>query len=301
MEIILALYGFMISIIIYIINFFTRKIPINPSGSFFYKTYTYKIIGKKQLKFDIWYPKPKKKKLYPLVFFAHGGGWVSGFRNQPNNISWCKFLASKGFAVVSIDYRFGFKNSMEDILKDYTDALEYVKQYSATLKIDANKIILMGLSAGAHLTMCYAAYNTAHNNSKNMKGILGVCSYYCPSNLNDLFLDDTHSLLAKFGITKAMKGSPEKEKDLYQRYSPIHFITKNMLPTLVVHGKKDVVVPIVSSENLVKELKSNNIPYKFLVHKTGGHTFEFILKDIQTIQILQNTIKFMKGLIKNEH
>lgn len=298
---IIAFYGFIISVGIYIINFLKRKIPIATSGEFNHKTYIYKKIGKRQLKFDIWYPNSKKKKLYPLVFFAHGGGWVSGFRNQPNNISWCKFLASKGFAVASIDYRFGYKNSMEDILTDYTDALNYVKKYSDKLKFDKNKIILMGLSAGAHLTMCYAAYNTAHDNHDKMEGILGVCSYYCPSDLNDLFLDETKSLFAKFGVTKTMNGTPKTEKEMYDRYSPIHVITEKMVPTLIVHGKEDVVVPISSSEKLFKKLLEKKVPCKFLIHKTGGHTFEFVLKDLQTVQILQNTIKFMKGLVKNGH
>ncbi len=108
-------------------------------GEFQSYTYVYKETDNKDLKLDIWYP-IRYNNNYPIVFFCHGGGWISGFRNQPNNVSWCKFLASKGFAVVSIDYRYGYKNTMEDILSDYTDALEYIKENSHLLSLD--KIIL---------------------------------------------------------------------------------------------------------------------------------------------------------------
>ncbi len=49
---------------------------------------------------------------------------------------------------------------MEDILLDYTDALEYVKENSDELSIDKNNIVLMGLSAGGHLSLLYSTYHS---------------------------------------------------------------------------------------------------------------------------------------------
>ena len=130
----LFLFGFIISLLFFIRGIITAKIPIEPNDSFYCQTYTYKEVGNTALKLDVWYPN-QKKPVYPLVFFAHGGGWVSGFRKQPNNISWCKFLASKGFATVSIDYRLAMRHSMQIILTDYTDALDFVRTNAELLKI----------------------------------------------------------------------------------------------------------------------------------------------------------------------
>ncbi|MBN1849332.1 MAG: alpha/beta hydrolase [Deltaproteobacteria bacterium] len=248
------------------------------------------------MKLDVWYPNQIKRS-YPLIFFAHGGGWISGFRNQPNNVSWCKFLASKGFAVASIDYRLAMRNSMENILTDYTDALEFVKNNAEKLRIKKDDIVLMGLSAGGHLALLYASYHTFINDETRMKGIKGVIVYYSPSNLRDIFGKEQKSLSARFATMATFKGMPGQKPGLYYYYSPIEWISERMVPTLVVHGRKDVVVPYTSSIKLVSKLKSKNIPCRFLLHKDGGHGFETNLKDFRTIKILEDTVRFMKKFV----
>ena len=292
----LFLIGFIIPLGLYIRSIVKAKIPIEPIGSFHYLTYIYKEVGNTTLKLDIWYPN-QIKHAYPLVFFAHGGGWISGLRNQPNNVSWCKFLASKGFATASIDYRLAVRNNMKIILTDYVDALDFVKNNAEKLRINKDDITLMGLSAGGHLALLYASFYTFINHDTRMKGIKGVSVYYSPSDLRDMFGKEQKSLIARFATMATLKGIPNKKPGLYSYYSPIEWISERMIPTLVVHGKKDMVVPYTSSINLISKLKSKNIPCRFLLHKEGGHGFETHLKDFRTIRILEETVRFMKGLV----
>ena len=292
----LAMYYSIVSLIIYIGKVFTSKLPIHPSKSFSYKTYTYKKAGKVELKMDIWYPGKDFRNEYPLVFFCHGGGWISGFRNQPNNVSWCKYLASKGFCVASIDYRYGFKNSMEDILADYGDALNYVKKNSKSFKIDKENIVLMGLSAGGHLSLLYSTYNSYVENEEKMYGIKGAVVYYAPSDLNDMFISESKSIFAKFSTKRTLKAIPSEKKEIYDYYSPISWVSQRMVPCLVVHGKLDTVVPFNSSRKLVKELNKYNVSYTFLVHKKGGHSFDTHSKDLTTVNILEKTARYIKKL-----
>jgi acetyl esterase/lipase len=292
----LFLIGFIIPLVFYIRGIVKAKVPIEPNETFHYITYKYKEIGNTVLKLDIWYPN-QIKQAYPLIFFAHGGGWISGFRNQPNNVSWCKFLASRGFATASIDYRLAMRNNMEIILTDYTDALDFIKNNAAKLRINKDHIVLMGLSAGGHLALLYASFYTFMNHETKMKGIKGVSIYYSPSDLRDMFGKEQKSLSARFATIATLKGMPDKKPSLYHYYSPVEWISERMIPTLVVHGRKDMVVPYTSSINLVSKLKSKNIPCGFLLHKEGGHGFETHLKDFRTIRILEETVRFMKRLV----
>ncbi|WP_459995709.1 alpha/beta hydrolase fold domain-containing protein [Marinitoga arctica] len=286
--------------ILYILNLLNRKLPIDAENFDGPYTYTYKKVNNRDLKLDIYYP--KEKGIHPIVFFTHGGGWVSGFRNQKNNVSWCKFLASKGFAVVSIDYRLGISHTMDDILSDYTDALNFIKEKAYNLSLDKNKIVLMGLSAGGHLSLLYYAYNTFVKNEKNISGIQGVVAYYTPSNLKHLFDKDVKSVFAKIATATTLKDLPTPTKDgKYLYYSPIFWINKNMKPILLVHGKKDKTVPFSSSVELLKKLREKGVQTKILVHKNGDHAFEFENRDIQTIRILHETVKFIRSLMKNEN
>ena len=292
----LFLAGFLVPLAFYIRGILKAKVPIEPKGTFHYLTNTYKEVGNTVLKMDIYYPN-QTKQAYPLIFFAHGGGWISGFRNQPNNVSWCKFLASKGFATASIDYRLAVRNDMEIILTDYADALDFVKNNAERLRINKDDIVLMGLSAGGHLALLYASFYTYMNHETRMKGIKGVTVYYCPSDLRGMFGKEQKSLIARFATMATLKGIPDKKPGPYSYYSPIEWISERMIPTLVVHGKKDMVVPYTSSLNLIRKLKAKNIPCKLLLHKEGGHSFETRLKDFQTIRILEETVRFMKRLV----
>ena len=170
-----------------------------------FKTLVYKKRNR-DLKLDLYYPARMGDK-NPLIYFAWGG-WISGFRNQPNNVSWCRFLASRGFMVASIDYRYGLTNSMEDILRDYGDGLQFLRDRAEELKIDRDNIILMGLSAGGHLSLLYAAYNSFLELEDRIKGIRAVVAYYAPSNLKDIFDKGNKSLFAKFGTARTLDGKP---------------------------------------------------------------------------------------------
>ncbi|HZJ82536.1 MAG TPA: alpha/beta hydrolase [Clostridia bacterium] len=295
----LAVYGFLTYMVIYIYNIFTTRLPIESEGVYESITRVYKKEEDHELKMDIWYPNNKRKN-HPLVLFAHGGGWVSGFRNQPNNISWCKYLASNGFAVASIDYRFGLKNTMQDILMDYTDALAFLKEQGDSLDLSSDNIVLMGLSAGGHLSMLYASYYSHNNDVDAMKGIRGVVAYYSPSDLTDILSPESKSLFARLATIRTLKGRPDQKAQDYEDYSPIKWISDKMPPVLVVHGKADQTVPFASSEKLVERLKECNVPFRFLVHPNGKHCFEMNSKDFQTIRILKKTIDWMKGMFTNK-
>lgn len=284
---------------IYIWHKLTARLPIEVRGEFQYITKVYKRVDDYELKMDIWYPNQSSSS-YPLVVFAHGGGWISGFRNQPNNISWCKYLASKGFVAASIDYRFGFKSDLGDILSDYDDALDFLRSHSEELGLDIGKILLMGLSAGGHLSLLYSSYYSYMEDKARMDGICGVVAYYAPSDSTDLLSTESKSLFAKYATVKTLKGKPDEQGEEYKYYSPIYWISRNMSPVLIVQGKEDKTVPFSSALKLVSELKEYGIEYELLVHPSGDHCFEMNSKDFQTVRILNRTINWMRGMISKK-
>ena len=296
---------FLGTLFIFIWKTLSSKVPMEVTDEIEMKTFVYKTIDDKELKVDIYYPLDNSKESYPLVYFCHGGGWISGFRNQPNNISWCRYLASKGFIASSIDYRYGYTNTIEDLIADYSDGLEFIKDNSTDLKVDKDNIVLMGLSAGGHLALLYASFNTFMNNQKRMEGIKSVVAYYPPTDLKDLFSKENKSIFTRYAVARTLKGTPTSEEDLYENYSPITWLTEDMIATLIVHGKTDQTVPFESSVKFLKKLKLLNIESSFLVHSKGPHSFDTLLKDYKTVDIIKKTIRFIKistkGEIKNEN
>ncbi|ABR31191.1 esterase [Thermosipho melanesiensis] len=232
---------------------------------------------KENLWLDIYYPKTDSNQ---IILFAHGGGWISGYRRQPNNISWYRYLVSKGFTVATIDYRYGYLNDIELLVEDISDAYKFVSEKFPKLKIS-----LMGLSAGGHLALYFVL--------KYKPKVENVVAYYTPCDLLDIW--KSPSLFAKFAVSTTLKRLPNKSKDLYIKYSPISYVDKNLPPILLVHGLKDKVVPFISSVRMYKKLRKMGNKAKLLLHPKGDHGFEFVLKDDKTREILEKTIKFLRG------
>lgn len=296
----LGIIYFLGTLFVFIWKTLRSKVPMEVNNEIEVKSFSYKIVNGKELKIDLYYPMDKTKKTYPLVYFCHGGGWISGFRNQRNNISWCRYLASKGFIASSIDYRYGYKYTIEDILSDYSDGLDFIKMNFQDLKIDKKNIVLMGLSAGGHLALLYSTFNTFMGNQDAVKGIKSVVAYYPPSDLKDLFDKDNKSLFARFSASRTLKGTPKEEEEVYRNASPINWVSDKMIPTLLVHGKLDNVVPFESSIKLIKIFKKFNVKFRFLVHNKGPHSFDTVLKDYKTVDTIKKTIRFIKTSVKGD-
>ncbi|RKX42056.1 MAG: alpha/beta hydrolase [Thermotogae bacterium] len=258
-------------------------------------THVYKI-DQLSYKLDVYYPS-KGNPPFPAVVFAHGGGWLSGFRKQPNNISWYRFLNHYGFAVATVDYRYGYLYHINDILQDYEDSIEYIRKNAQKLKIGADKLLLMGLSAGGHLALYYATYHSYHNHIEKMRGIRGVVVWYAPSDLTDLWDWAVESLFARFSVVAVLKGLPSKNLEDYKLYSPITWVSKKMVPTFLVHGLSDGVVPAKSSIKTYKRLREEGVKAFLRLHPTGDHSFEFTMRDRYTIKILQDMIDFMHDAV----
>ena len=89
----------------------------------------------------------------PVVFFIHGGGWVSGDKKNPPALS--QYLAA-GISVVSINYRYSWQAQLDGIkppvqapLHDAARALQFVRSKATEWNLNTKRIGASGGSAGA--------------------------------------------------------------------------------------------------------------------------------------------------------
>ncbi len=87
----------------------------------------------------------------PLVVFVHGGGWKRGDKDNATGTTKVTHLLGRGYAFASIDYRLVPEATVEQEAADVALALSWLRAHAAANGIDANRIVLMGHSAGAHL------------------------------------------------------------------------------------------------------------------------------------------------------
>lgn len=241
------------------------------------KVETHEYMPKKFL--DVFYP--KTENINGVIVFAHGGGWISGYRRQPNNMSWYRFLVSQGFIVATIGYSRGYIQEIEKLIEELTNAVLFLKKKIGNFY--NGQFSLMGLSAGGHLALMTGL--------RYLDLVDKIVAYYTPCDLMDIWKSE--SIFARFSVMATIKRLPSKSKEVYEKFSPINYVTSACPKILLVHGMKDSVVPYVSSIKMFKKLRENRCTAKLLLHPKGDHGFEFVLKDHKTQEILKKTIEFL--------
>lgn len=92
---------------------------------------------------------PKIEGPMPAVLLVHGGAWHTGHPGHTELIA--EKLARRGFVVVNATYRLAPAARYPAPVRDLQQALHWMREHAAELRLDAGRIGVWGYSAGAHL------------------------------------------------------------------------------------------------------------------------------------------------------
>src|SRR5580692_6078407 len=92
---------------------------------------------------------PDAEPPLPVIIWLHGGGWRFGDRRLAPDLT--RHFASRGFAMVSIEYRLSGQAVFPAPLEDVKAAVRWVRSAAERYGFDADHIGLWGSSAGGHL------------------------------------------------------------------------------------------------------------------------------------------------------
>ncbi len=183
-------------------------------------------------KLDYWRPTAAGS---PLVVFVHGGGWKRGDKNNATGPEKPSHYLAQGYGFTSINYRLVPAATVEQQAQDVASALAYLIKQAESLGFDASRVVLMGHSAGAHLSALVGTdmqyLKKAELGPKSLRGVIpldGAC-YDVPRQIAEGgdFMQDTY--LEAFGS--------EKERQL--ALSPTHHAAAPNAPAfLILHVQR---------------------------------------------------------------
>lgn len=123
-------------------------------------------------KLDFW---KSTKASAPLVIFVHGGGWKRGDKGNATGPFKAPHYVAQGYAFASINYRLVPQATVEQQAADVADTVAYFHNNARALGIDAKRVVLMGHSAGAHLSALVGTDpQYLRNAGLNMSALAGV-------------------------------------------------------------------------------------------------------------------------------
>lgn len=216
-----------------------------------------------------------------LIVYVHGGAWRAGSKSD---VPVAKLL-EHGFAIASVDYRLSTQAPFPAQIHDIKAAIRFLRANAARFRVNADKIAIIGSSAGGHL----AALVGVTNGNKTLEGQIGdhldqssdvncIVSLFGASNLQTILSQSTEfGLKMRIPALKLLLGDvPEKKTDLAKLASPVAHLDKADPPLLLIHGDADPQMPPEQSRDLAKAYESLGLPVKLIMmpgSKHGGAEF----------------------------
>ncbi len=223
-------------------------------------------------------PPGRPAKNLPLILHPHGGPF--GIRDEWGFNSEVQYYASRGFAVLQVDYRgsggygrafesAGYKKHGLEMQDDLSDG---VKWAIAAGIADPARVVISGASYGG-----YAA----------MAGLTFSPELYC-AGINSLGPTDYEIRIPKGGTPSQMYWwntrlgdlNDAKDRKRIHDVSPVHFASRIVAPVLMAYGKNDIRVNIDHGFDMEAALKKAGKSYEMIIEDDEGHGFKMEEKRI---------------------
>lgn len=237
--------------------------------------------GDEAQRLDIYLPEKPSDTPLPLIVHIHGGGWKAGNKFPCPVVG----MVYKGYAVASIEYRFSQKAIFPAQIQDCQAAIRWLRAHAKKYGFDTERIGVIGGSAGGHLSALVgtaggkSAFPPIGGNEDQSDRVQAVCDIFGPAdfttvmkhaaedqNVKNIFAFNTPS-----DPYSSLIGTRLDDKPKAQAVSPVHYVTKDNPPFLILHGTHDTLVPYEQSVQLAAALKEKGIPVWLQTIPGGGH------------------------------
>lgn len=218
----------------------------------------YKELDGDSLKMTMYYPEIQGSAKLPAIVFFFGGGWTGG---TPKHFQLqAEYFASRGIIAICPDYRTKQSHNTTpfECVKDARSAMRFLKINAVNFRINPDKIVASGGSAGGHLAACTALIDDVNEETDNLE--------ISPSPFA-LILFNPVVDTGKLGYGN------EKVKDREFEISPVHHIKPGVPPTLIMHGKADSTVPYENVVRFTQIMKQAGNECKLIGYKKQNHGF----------------------------
>jgi dipeptidyl aminopeptidase/acylaminoacyl peptidase len=214
----------------------------------------------------------RAKQTVPMVLDVHGGPWARdawGFNASH------QFLANRGYAVLSINYRgstgFGKKflnaGNKEWAGKMHNDLLDAVDWAVKEKVADPKKVAILGGSYGGYATLVGLTFTP--DTFACGVDIVG------PSNIVTLLKTIPPYWAPALQLFKDRVGdhTTEEGRKFLEARSPLNFVERIKKPLLIGQGANDPRVKQTEADQIVKAMQDKKIPVTYVLFPDEGHGF----------------------------
>jgi acetyl esterase/lipase len=245
---------------------------------------------------------PKQDANGAAVIFTVSGGWFSA--REAINIVLLRELLKRGYTVFAVMHGSQPKYTIPEAIADMKLAVRYIRSQAADYHIDPNRIGITGGSAGGHLSLMIgtsddeADAKAASPLGRASSRVQAVACFFPPTDFlnygtpgfawlnqgpKDGFRAPFDFQVWNPDLKEFDPVDDETRLKIAREISPINHVTADDAPTLIMHGDKDILVPLQQSELIVDKFKQAGVPCELVVKKGAAHGWLDMPRDMSTI------------------
>ena len=205
------------------------------------------------------------------VLFMVSGGWVSKWAPPQVIQGFAAPFLKEGFTFFAVRHGSSPRYGIPDAVSDVRRAVRYVRMNAKGLGIEPDRLGVMGMSAGGHLSLVLGTtgddgLKTGDLVDRTSSRVNAVVAVVPPTDLRVCVWEAPESL-------PAYKNFPALDLDLKQaaEYSPLVHVSKDDAPALILVGGKDALVPPKHGHWIAEAMKKGGVSHHLIEYPDGGH------------------------------
>lgn len=244
------------------------------------------------------YYKPQQaseRNKVPALVWVHGG---PGGQSRIGYSALIQYLVNHGYAVLAVNnrgssgygksfYKMDDKKHGEEDLKDVIWGKKWLQEQDY---IDKNNIGIIGGSYGGYMTMAAMTFTPEEFD-------VGVNLFGVTNWLRTLKSIPPYWEAFKTALYEEMGDPATKDSIALYNKSPLFHADQVKNPVMVLQGANDPRVLQVESDEIVAELKKNNVPAEYVIFEDEGHGF---IKKENEIKGYKQILEFLNKYLKDE-
>jgi acetyl esterase/lipase len=242
--------------------------------------------------------KPTSNENGTALIYIISGGWRSGYEDALYYEKTMDLYLNNGFTLFLVMHGSQPRYNLMDALSDIKKSVRFIRLNASTLKINPDKIGIIGESSGGHLALMVATtgndtdMNTSDPIDQVSDRVQAVAVFFPATDFVNFGEKDfapirSEALLKDLGLIAAFDfkkwnrqkqeytfPTAEEQLKLSREFSPLYWVSSDDAPALLIHGDLDDVVPLQQSEVMIEAYQKNNVPNKLVVKKGANHGWE---------------------------
>ena len=204
----------------------------------------------------------------PAIIVCAGGAYQFLADNREGEPVALKYF-SEGYNAFMLDYSIGESAKFPRPVVEVSRAIVYVRRNADILNVDANRIYVIGFSAGGHLaasigTFWHEDWAKAYDDMEYGENKpTAVITSYPVITSEGLYMH--HETFCN------VTGEKEPTIEQFAMYSVEKHISEKTVPTFIWHTVEDTSVPVENALLYAMELNRKKVPYELHIYPKGNH------------------------------